>query len=234
MTAKIIVICNQKGGCGKTTVSLQLAGTFARRGQKVHICDGDEQQSVLEILSMSPEGEPSPFSAGGMYKAGKRTHQELKKISNIYNYIIVDCPPSSDSPLAESALLVADMAIIPTLLGVQDVKAAERIKAMLNRVSIINPELQSWLLLNRHEQNTLSNIIHETLSVFGLPQFKTELKKRIAYAESFLFGDSVHVLKSKAKEAIHEIECLADEINEKLEDKKNMSRKFLEEGISYE
>jgi chromosome partitioning protein len=43
MTAKIITVANQKGGSGKTTVSMQVAGTLARRGNKVLVVDADPQ-----------------------------------------------------------------------------------------------------------------------------------------------------------------------------------------------
>ncbi|MHC5730941.1 MAG: AAA family ATPase, partial [Nostoc sp.] len=43
MTAKIIAVVNQKGGSGKTTVSMQLAGAIARRSNKVLVVDADPQ-----------------------------------------------------------------------------------------------------------------------------------------------------------------------------------------------
>ncbi len=43
---KIIGICNNKGGVGKTTISLCLAGAFAEMGLKVLIVDMDQQGSL--------------------------------------------------------------------------------------------------------------------------------------------------------------------------------------------
>jgi len=43
MPAKIIAAVNQKGGSGKTTLSMQLAGALARRGHEVLIVDADPQ-----------------------------------------------------------------------------------------------------------------------------------------------------------------------------------------------
>ncbi|MFX5578925.1 ParA family protein, partial [Acinetobacter baumannii] len=43
MSALIIGVFNQKGGCGKTTTSVQLAGTLALRGIRTLLGDLDKQ-----------------------------------------------------------------------------------------------------------------------------------------------------------------------------------------------
>ena len=43
MPARIVAVVNQKGGSSKTTLSIQLAGTLARRGLKSLIVDADPQ-----------------------------------------------------------------------------------------------------------------------------------------------------------------------------------------------
>ena len=40
MTAKVILVTNQKGGCGKTTLSMNLAGIIGSKF-KVLLIDGD-------------------------------------------------------------------------------------------------------------------------------------------------------------------------------------------------
>jgi hypothetical protein len=45
-----------------------------------------------------------------------------------------------------------------------------------------------------------------------MTQSETKLHKRTHYPESFLIGGTVHSLKSKAKDAIDEIEAFTDEL----------------------
>ena len=47
---KILSVCNQKGGVGKTTVSVNLGVGLARKGQKVLLVDADPQGSMTASL----------------------------------------------------------------------------------------------------------------------------------------------------------------------------------------
>jgi chromosome partitioning protein len=216
MPAKIIVICNQKGGAGKTTVSLNLAGSLGRRGYKVAVVDGDEQSSLVEISSLAPEDATLPASVIGLWKAGRKIHQEIKRFIGFYDYIIVDCPPAANSPIAQSSLLVADMALVPFIPGTIDALAAPKIRDAIEAAQVINSELKAFLLLNRVEEGwNISKQVIDILPDFKMPMLKSKLTKRASYVESPGIGNSVHQLtgkREKIEPVIAEIEALTDEV----------------------
>ncbi|MEP7156420.1 MAG: ParA family protein [Betaproteobacteria bacterium] len=56
---KTILIANPKGGAGKTTLSTNLAGYLASRGEQVFLWDLDRQKSALHWLSTRPAHLPA-------------------------------------------------------------------------------------------------------------------------------------------------------------------------------
>ena len=93
MSAKIITVFNQKGGCAKTMTTMQLAGTFALRGLKVFVVDMDAQNTST-LWSLGAEDE-SPFPATVLSFAPLQEGflQKLPPLMERYDVILIDCPP---------------------------------------------------------------------------------------------------------------------------------------------
>jgi chromosome partitioning protein len=221
MTAKIIAVCNQKGGSGKTTVSMQLAGTLARKKNKVLVVDADPQGTATRWAASADDENPFPASVVGLSAASEKVHREVKKFVGDYDFILIDCPPAADSPVPQSALLIADLALVPIIPSPLDLWASVGIRKIIENVSDINETLTARLVVNQCQPKT--NLAKEALEVlpeFGIPVCKNYLRQRTAYRQSAVFGQTVQDFGAKAKDATREIEALTKEILSILKNKK--------------
>ena len=103
-TARIIALVNQKGGPGKTTLAMHLAGELARRGARVMVADADPQATATRWAAAAPEDLPFPAAVAGLAATDGRIHRELRKFIDVFDFVVVDCPPSADSPVSQRAL----------------------------------------------------------------------------------------------------------------------------------
>lgn len=213
MRAKIIAVVNQKGGAGKTTVSMQLAGTLGRRGNKVLVIDADPQATATRWASSASDDHPFPAAISGLSAAGAKVHREAEKYKDDFEFIIIDCPPAADSPVPQSALMIADVALVPVIPSPLDLWASVGIGRVIDSISDLNQDLQSRIVVNQCQPNTaLAREAMEVLRQYSIPLAETRLHQRTAYRQSAVYGGTVHDLGNKAAQAITEIDALTDEV----------------------
>lgn len=215
MPAKIIILANQKGGAAKTTTAVHLAGTCVRQGIKTLLIDADKQGTATTWVSQAPEGYPHKIRVMGLANAQGKIGQEVKQYVDDYDLIIVDCPPSVESPIPQAMLAIADLAIVPIVPKPGDLWASTDLLELAERTAAINPGLNVRLLGSNVVANTaMSKNCLEQMETMreSAPLFKTRLHQRTAYVEAMLAGDSVHYFGASAKSAIKEIESLYGEI----------------------
>jgi chromosome partitioning protein len=213
MSARIIAVVNHKGGVGKTTLVMQLAGTYARRGLKVLVVDADPQGTATRWAAAAPDGTPFPAAVVSLSAAEGKVHREVAKFADDYVCILVDCPPAVDSHAPQSALLIADLVLVPVIPSPLDLWAAVGIRQVIAHTRTVNSALQARLVLNALEPRTaLAKDVLDLLPEFGIAVAQTALHHRTAYRQSAVFGGTVHTLGRKAAPAIAEVEALADEV----------------------
>jgi chromosome partitioning protein len=94
--ALILAVANQKGGCGKNTVSMNLAGGFAKAGFKTLLVDADPQQSAMKWRNNQEESK-LPFEVISLPSVS--IHKDLPKVvaNSCYEVVLIDCPPGGAS-----------------------------------------------------------------------------------------------------------------------------------------
>ena len=215
----IYAFLSQKGGVGKTTLSIHLADALARRGSRVLLIDADPQQSAMK-WSTFRAGE-NKFSVIAMAKP--TLHKELTPIYADYTNIVIDGPPRFHE-LAKSIILAADLVLIPVQPSPPDVWATAETVDLVNEALVFKETLKSAIAINRKIVNTvIGRAVREALATLNTPILQSDISQRVAFAEAFADGKTVSDLDPHSH-AAHEVEALAAELVRNYEQKDRHER----------
>lgn len=113
-----IIVINPKGGCGKSTIAMNLAGFFACWGVSVGLLDLDPQQSCLDWLKVRPQALPRID--------GWHADMQIPQGEGRIDYRIIDVPSSRFDSEIQALVAQASTVIIPLLPSINDFRATRR------------------------------------------------------------------------------------------------------------
>lgn len=206
----IVAVLNQKGGVGKTTLALHLAGEWARHGRRITLIDADPQGSALDWSQQrGREGLPRAFGVIGL--ARDTIHREAPELARDADHVVIDGAPRVAS-LMRSALLAADLVLIPVQPSPFDGWASAEMLALLTEARIYRPQLTARFVLNRCSARTIiARETAETLADHDPPMLVTTIGQRVVFADAAQSGRMVFEIDGSSA-ASREIAALAAEI----------------------
>lgn len=206
----IIALLNQKGGVGKTTLATHIAGELTMQGSSVILLDADPQGSALDWTQRrSQNGLPRLFSAVGL--ARETLHQEAPELARRCDHIVIDGPPRI-AALARSALLAADLVLIPVQPSPYDVWASAEMVSLIREAQVFRPALRAAFVINRRVGTTvIGREARNALTDQPLPSLLSEVRQRIVFADSVARGQLARELDADSN-AAREIAALAAEV----------------------
>jgi chromosome partitioning protein len=183
----ILAVVNQKGGCSKTTLSLNLAAAMAAEQRKVLLIDADPQQTAQDwaaVRTIAPT-----FQVVGLAKPV--LHRDLPRLAKDYDDIVIDGAPRNYE-VARSAIASADLVLIPVQPSGADFWASrETVELVKESRGFKETQKAAFVITRRIGRTVIGRNIHEALAGFEVPILKAGTMQRIIYAEALTGGTTV-------------------------------------------
>ncbi len=253
----VVALANQKGGVGKTTTAVNLAGELARRNQRVLLLDCDPQGNATTSLGIAkrdlkattyevlmglssavdairPTGRSgydiipaSEHLAGAMVelttveKREWQLAQALRSLEGMYDWILLDCPPSLGL-LTLNGLCAASNVLIPLQCEYLALEGLAQLKGTIDRVhEHLNPRLSILgvvMTMYDGRTNLAQQVVEEVRRYFPQRIFNTLIPRSVRVSEAPSYGQLLFEYDPQSR-AAQSYSTLAEEVLRRLAEK---------------
>jgi chromosome partitioning protein len=204
----IVVVANSKGGVGKSTLAVHLAGWLHEQGHKVILADCDAQQSSSVWMK-----EALPEVRAVRLANPNVILKQLPKLAKEADFVVAD-GPGSNTETSRALLLRGNLALVPCKASMLEARALTQATELIRESQDIRqgpPE--ALIILSMVGKNyLLTKDMKDAAAELSLPLADSALTLRQVYADAPGQGTLVWKMGARGKEATLEIEKLFNEL----------------------
>lgn len=210
----IIAVANQKGGCTKSTTTIQLARWLGKLGRSVCLIDADGQKSSSIWAGALPD-DIQPQTIKVMGDANDLLEQ-IPGIAEQFDHTLIDCP-GAIADVTRAALFVSDGVLVPIMPAGLDLRSSADAVRLLKQAQVIRSGLPvAVLFLARATKGTNSKeTALELIKRLGYPVMSSVIHSRDIVTNLFTSKTTIFDAKGRAaKDVAREFDNLFNEVFE--------------------
>jgi chromosome partitioning protein len=182
----IVSFLNQKGGVGKSTLSINVAAWLARKPRKVLLIDADSQGTATEWAALREE---RIFQVVSM--ARDNMAKDALAMAADYQDVVIDGPPGATQRSRE-ALIISNLVLIPIEPSGASIWSSRDTVDQIQRAQASKPAIKAAFVISRKLANTvIGRDIPKMAAINGFPLLKSEIVNRVGFAEALTLGKTV-------------------------------------------
>lgn len=209
---RVIAICNQKGGVGKTTTAWAILTGAALRGRRVLGIDYDPQGSLSYIMG-AEMGQKRQKTAAGDFLPASLDILSLEDVDALkraiaarkrdYDLVVIDAPPSLGKPQL-ATLRAATEVLIPLQA---DPLSVQGLYTMKESIAAANPDLTfTGAFLARYNGRSvlarnMTDAIRERCKQLQIAFIDTPIREGVAIREAQLLHEPIYTYSPRSNPA---------------------------------
>jgi len=165
---RTILVLNAKGGCGKSTISTNLASYFAfEMGKKVVLADFDPQESSMAWLEARDEKWP--------HIEGIAAYKDPLRVPKDTDYVIMDAPARVHGKELTQLMRKVETVLFPVLPSPIDMRAATKyMQEVMKNGRVVRKEVKIGVVANRVRESTIIfSELYDFIKAMKLPYVAT-------------------------------------------------------------
>ena len=188
----IILVASQKGGCGKSTTSVNICAELARKNKDVVLIDADKQGTAARWASDRNAGEVAPVIH--CVQKFDNIRETLLDLDKRYEYVVVDTA-GRDSREMRTGMTAADVLLVPFRPSQPDLDTLPHLVEVIAEAMDFNPKLKAYAMLTMTPSNPVVNEANEAREYLAeypqLELLKTVVRDRKIYRDCMAEGKGV-------------------------------------------
>lgn len=205
--SKIISMLQLKGGIGKSTLTISIAGVLASKGHKILIIDADAPQCTVAAWHTL---QNDPLIDIAVANNAAELNNIVQGAFGKVDFILIDSPPRMNE-LQRGILMLSDNIIVPVQTNPADLWAFDDLYLLISEAKESGSQAKFKLLWNKFKNYPVPTQIRaDVVEQYGFDQFENSMSELTGYGQ--MIGEGKHPLNFANWRTKRQFKLLSQEI----------------------